>query len=158
MLDIDQMSMDKMMIYLSQSKKIIERIENMCQLANEKEKAVEEKWKVVEAQAEENHVKKKALLEEQQKLKEERVIFAAEQQSFDDLRRRVDEAAVAADDLVELCVRGQNFSTRKSNLMVNKKTFFYGMLSSGRFKPNARGKYFIDRYFSFVLLRVYFLF
>ena len=49
----------------------------------------------------------------------------AEQQNFNDLRERVEEAAAAADDRVELNVRGQKFATRKSNIMKNENTFFY---------------------------------
>ncbi len=147
---VDEMSADEMLNHESKPTRnsiiLIERAEKMCELAKEKEKAVDEKQKLVEAQMQENIAMKKALLEEEKRINEERAMLAAEKQEFDNLHRRMEEAAAAADDFVELSVRGQIFATRKSNFMENKNTFFYGMLSSERFKPNVRGQYFLDRY------------
>ncbi len=124
-----------------------QRLEATRLSLREEQQRMNEEWVILAEEQEDLEEDRAKLVAEQEALKEERAMLAAEQQEMNDLHQRLEAVAVAADDLVELDVRGQNFSTRKSNLMENKKTFFYGMLSSGRYKPNARGKYFIDRYF-----------
>eukprot|EP01080_Neovahlkampfia_damariscottae_P004346 gene4346-7702_t len=47
--------------------------------------------------------------------------------------------------IIKLNIGGTKFETTKSTLMFQKKSYFYCLLSSDKFKPDKNGEYFIDR-------------
>jgi hypothetical protein len=67
---------------------------------------------------------------------------------FDKFMKHLETLAAEVGDMIRFEVRGRSFSTTKAKLLRHKDTFFYGMLNSGLFHPNAEGCYVIDRYVS----------
>ncbi|KAF0983699.1 hypothetical protein FDP41_007614 [Naegleria fowleri] len=57
----------------------------------------------------------------------------------------MEENAKKARDVIKLDVGGKIFKTSKETLLSRKDTFFYAMISSGKWLPDEEGCYFIDR-------------
>eukprot|EP00026_Physarum_polycephalum_P012190 Phypoly_transcript_12469.p1 GENE.Phypoly_transcript_12469~~Phypoly_transcript_12469.p1 ORF type:complete len:326 (+),score=33.49 Phypoly_transcript_12469:114-1091(+) len=61
------------------------------------------------------------------------------------LEASMEQHASMAADQITLNVGGQKFTTSKTTLLSHKGSFFDAMLSSGKWKPDSKGRYFIDR-------------
>eukprot|EP01118_Nematostelium_gracile_P013289 TRINITY_DN4998_c0_g1_i2.p1 TRINITY_DN4998_c0_g1~~TRINITY_DN4998_c0_g1_i2.p1 ORF type:complete len:334 (-),score=79.11 TRINITY_DN4998_c0_g1_i2:32-883(-) len=61
------------------------------------------------------------------------------------LEKKVEESFKKIGTQINLNVGGQRFSTSRDTLVSIEGTYFYAMLSSDRWQPNAQGEYFIDR-------------
>jgi len=69
----------------------------------------------------------------------------AKEQSWKAVLSKLEEESAKAKSKITLDVGGTKFATSKSTLTKFKDSYFYAMLSSGRFKPDDDGAYFIDR-------------
>jgi len=80
-----------------------------------------------------------AYVDERIKLLEEK------ENNFTKVLKRAQDSADAFSNKIALDVGGTKFTTSKSTLLSAKGSFFEAMLSSGHWKPEADGSFFIDR-------------
>ncbi len=66
----------------------------------------------------------------------------------------MEQNALSAKAKISLNVGGKHFATSRTTLLSYKNSYFYTMLSSGKWQPDEDGEYFIDRnpkYFEIIL-------
>lgn len=76
------------------------------------------------------------------------------EKTWRELQDKIDKEIAKAKGKIKLDVGGQLFTCSKGNLLKYENTYFYGMLSSGKWQPDEDGTYFIDRnpkYFPYIL-------
>jgi len=61
------------------------------------------------------------------------------------LETMMEEHASKTLEKITLDIGGQKFATSKTTLLSHKGSFFDAMLTSGKWKPDTKGRYFIDR-------------
>jgi len=77
---------------------------------------------------------------------EERLkIIEEKERQWNALETLMKENSEKAKSKIKLNIGGTKFTTTKSTLLSIKDTYFYAMLSSGRWTPDEDGEYFIDR-------------
>jgi len=62
-----------------------------------------------------------------------------------ELEKRIEENAAKAKQKIKLDIGGKTFTTSKTTLLAIPNTYFYSMISSGKWSPDEDGVYFIDR-------------
>jgi hypothetical protein len=84
--------------------------------------------------------------EREESLENEKKEIEGSREELETCHRKIDEALGQHKNIVDLNVGGRGFTTIKENLMRIPGSYFYGMLSSDRYKPDEKtGAYFIDR-------------
>lgn len=68
----------------------------------------------------------------------------AKERRIREMEEEMKKHAEKAATVVRLSIRGKTFATYRENLLRFEKSYFHGMLSSGHFKPQEDGTYFID--------------
>jgi len=72
-------------------------------------------------------------------------LLAEKEERWVEMEKRMHAHAEVASNKILLDIGGQRFATAKTTLLAYKGTFFEAMLSSGQWKPDSDGAYFIDR-------------
>ncbi|EFC36754.1 K+ channel tetramerization domain-containing protein [Naegleria gruberi] len=67
------------------------------------------------------------------------------EQEWSEKEKLMEENANKAKSTIKLDVGGKIFKTSRETLLSKKDTFFYAMISSGKWLPDEDGSYFIDR-------------
>eukprot|EP01114_Cavostelium_apophysatum_P001003 TRINITY_DN10869_c0_g1_i1.p1 TRINITY_DN10869_c0_g1~~TRINITY_DN10869_c0_g1_i1.p1 ORF type:complete len:311 (+),score=64.19 TRINITY_DN10869_c0_g1_i1:99-1031(+) len=104
-------------------------------------------------QGEGNPTDLSSLMDKYNKLKKEQEAVLVEMDEkfkvLSDMEKRINEEKKRREenlkDRVKLNIGGKKFETSKSTLLLIKNTYFSAMLSSGQWKPDEQGYFFIDR-------------